>query len=99
MGVTTARVLGAGWQQLIDEARVELKRLDPDAELQEDFLDADGLLWLRARMSPGMRKQGKELLRGIERRAVVTCERCGDSGRVYAGAVLLVRCASCRDLG
>jgi hypothetical protein len=87
--------LGVGWQQLVDELQEELRALDPDVKLSDPVIDANGLVRFRARFSPGAAVAGKALVRKYEERAMATCELCGGSGRVYAGPVLIVRCAEC----
>jgi hypothetical protein len=89
--------VGAGWQQLIDELQEELHSLDPTVRLSEAKVDSHGLLRLRARFSSDSDAAGKALLRKYEERGLTTCELCGGSGRVYAGAVVIVRCEGCSE--
>lgn len=88
-------VIGAGWSELLNQLVEELRSVDPDAVLEDAVVNADGLLRLRARLSPHARQAGNRLLREYERRAITTCELCGGGGRVYAGRVVIIRCPSC----
>ena len=88
--------IGPGWQQLLDELILELRSLDASAEFVGPCVDHHGLLHLRASLSPEARVAGLRLLREYERRALGTCELCGDNGRVYGGSILVVRCRNCR---
>jgi len=88
--------LGSGWQDLVDEFAGELRRLDTHARLSGAVVDAHGLLRFRARLPPQSHDAGTKLIREYEERALTTCELCGDGGRVYAGTIMIVRCAACQ---
>ena len=98
MWATMAAVggIGPGWQQLLDELILELRSLDASAEFVGPCVDHHGLLRLRASLAPEARVPGIRLLREYERRALSTCELCGDDGRVCGGSIVLVRCPNCR---
>jgi hypothetical protein len=94
--MAAASGIGPGWKQLMDELSAELRSLDANAEFVGPHVDHHGLMRLRASLAPEARVAGLRLLREYERRALSTCELCGDNGRVYGGLILVVRCPNCR---
>lgn len=87
-----------GWSALADELQARLALLEPPGELLGVRVDDSGLLRFRARLDPGVRAEGKLIVREYERRATELCELCGGPGRVRAGVVLTVRCADCEPV-
>jgi hypothetical protein len=92
---TATSTLAPGWQRLLDQFTEDLQELDPGAVAVAPTVDSDGLLRFRARFTVERRREVRRLLDDYDRLAATTCELCGESGRVYAGPILLVRCASC----
>lgn len=89
-------LVGHGWQALIEELRERLRAVDAQARWSPPAVDEHGLLRLRVRSSSPQRQAEVEaLLNEFRERVLMTCELCGEGGRVYAGPVLSIRCRSC----
>lgn len=54
--------VGPGWERLLSQLADELRGLDPGAELRSK-IDADGLLGLRARLTPVAIDRGRRAAR------------------------------------
>lgn len=87
--------VGRGWKPLCEELGQALARLDPPGELLDAGIDASGLPRFRVRLDPGVRTEGRRLVREYENRALALCEACGEAGVVRSGAVVTVRCEHC----
>jgi hypothetical protein len=90
-------MIGDGWTQLAEELAADLASLTPPGELLRARVDQHGLLVFAVSLPRESRAAGHQLVRAYEQRAIMTCERCGQPGRIRSGAVLRILCDGCCD--
>jgi hypothetical protein len=90
-------MIGDGWTRLADELAEDLASLKPPGELLRARVDQHGLLVFAVSLPRESRAAGHQLVRAYEQRAIMTCERCGEPGRIRSGPVLRILCDDCCD--
>jgi hypothetical protein len=85
---------GPGWSELLDDLHAGLIELDPAYRLHQVKQKLGGLRFY-ADFDHAVRDRCLALVQAAERRALVTCERCGAPGEIRAERVWVMTLCDC----
>ncbi len=89
------RVIGDGWQALLDDLHHEITQLDSACFIFEATAAEHGALALRFYAPAAVAEQARALVDETVMASRSICERCGDRGRLYGGPWLVTLCSNC----